>query len=229
MSSPSPRGFHQPCRHRDPTPSVPTPCCVTCLSRDAKLRALPGPARLPRHSTTATDAGSRSRTISGRFPTFPSRASCSTTSPPCWRTPRPGTPRCDFLADAIRPHQPDLLVGIESRGFLVAAPLALKLDCGFVMVRKKGKLPGATIPPQLQPRIRHRHRRGAGRRRFARPARGRARRPPGHRRHHAAPPSRCCSKVGADVRAAACIIELAFLNGRGKLNVPFFSVVSYDS
>ena len=37
-------------------------------------------------------------------------------------------------------------MGIESRGFLVAAPLALKLDCGFIMVRKKGKLPGATIP-----------------------------------------------------------------------------------
>ena len=36
-------------------------------------------------------------------------------------------------------------------------------------------------------------------------------------------------KVGADVRAAACIIELAFLNGRGKLSVPFVSVVSYDS
>ena len=36
-------------------------------------------------------------------------------------------------------------------------------------------------------------------------------------------------KVGADVRAAACIIELAFLGGRTKLNVPFSSVVSYDS
>ena len=36
-------------------------------------------------------------------------------------------------------------------------------------------------------------------------------------------------KVGADVRAAACIIELAFLNGRSRLNVPFVSVVSYDS
>ncbi|TAD89398.1 MAG: adenine phosphoribosyltransferase, partial [Alphaproteobacteria bacterium] len=41
--------------------------------------------------------------------------------------------------------KPDVLVGIESRGFLVAAPLATQLGCGFVMVRKKGKLPGATI------------------------------------------------------------------------------------
>jgi adenine phosphoribosyltransferase len=46
---------------------------------------------------------------------------------------------------ALRPHNADLLVGIESRGFLVAAPLAYSLGCGFVMVRKKGKLPGTTI------------------------------------------------------------------------------------
>jgi adenine phosphoribosyltransferase len=51
----------------------------------------------------------------------------------------------DLLAVAIRKHQPDMLIGIESRGFLVAAPLALQLGCGFVMARKTGKLPGKTI------------------------------------------------------------------------------------
>lgn len=50
------------------------------------------------------------------------------------------------LAAAIKPHKPDLLAGIESRGFLVAAPLALELGLGFVMIRKEGKLPGATVP-----------------------------------------------------------------------------------
>ena len=50
------------------------------------------------------------------------------------------------LTEAIRPLKPDALVGIESRGFLVAAPLAAALGIGFVMVRKKGKLPGKTIP-----------------------------------------------------------------------------------
>jgi adenine phosphoribosyltransferase len=49
------------------------------------------------------------------------------------------------MARAVRPHQPDLLAGIESRGFLIAAPLALKLGCGFIMLRKRGKLPGATV------------------------------------------------------------------------------------
>ena len=51
----------------------------------------------------------------------------------------------DLLSVATRPHNPEMLVGIESRGFLVAAPLALKLGCGFMMVRKQGKLPGDTI------------------------------------------------------------------------------------
>lgn len=49
------------------------------------------------------------------------------------------------MASQVRAFHPHILAGIESRGFLVAAPLALKLGCGFVMLRKKGKLPGETI------------------------------------------------------------------------------------
>src|SRR5579875_2158305 len=59
--------------------------------------------------------------------------------PHAWRT------TVDRMAEALRPEKPDLLVGIEPRGFLVAAPLALALGCGFVMVRKQGKLPGRTV------------------------------------------------------------------------------------
>ena len=39
----------------------------------------------------------------------------------------------------------ETVVGIESRGFIFAAPLALKLGCRFVLARKPGKLPGETI------------------------------------------------------------------------------------
>ncbi|MXX38586.1 MAG: adenine phosphoribosyltransferase, partial [Gemmatimonadetes bacterium] len=39
----------------------------------------------------------------------------------------------------------DLIVGIEARGFVFAVPIALELGCGFVPVRKPGKLPAATL------------------------------------------------------------------------------------
>ena len=41
--------------------------------------------------------------------------------------------------------KPDLIVGIESRGFIVGAPLALERRLGFVPVRKPGKLPGDVL------------------------------------------------------------------------------------
>src|SRR6202142_990946 len=59
--------------------------------------------------------------------------------PKAWRT------TVERLGGAVRPQRPDLLVGIESRGFLVAAPLAYALGSGFAMVRKQGKLPGRTV------------------------------------------------------------------------------------
>lgn len=39
----------------------------------------------------------------------------------------------------------DKVVGIESRGFVIGAPLAYKLGVGFVPVRKQGKLPAETV------------------------------------------------------------------------------------
>jgi adenine phosphoribosyltransferase len=133
----------------------------------------------------------------------------------------------DRLADAVRPHEPELLAGIESRGFLVAAPLALALGCGFMMIRKKGKLPSRTIPYtydleygsdtiEIQE--------GAIR--------------PGQKLvlldDLLATGGTCRAaiellrKVGADVRACAFIIELTFLNGRAKLDVPVTSLIQYD-
>jgi adenine phosphoribosyltransferase len=51
----------------------------------------------------------------------------------------------DRMADAVQGDQIDLVVGMESRGFIFAAPLAYKLGAGFVPVRKLGKLPADTI------------------------------------------------------------------------------------
>jgi adenine phosphoribosyltransferase len=48
----------------------------------------------------------------------------------------------DELARRFQNSQVDMIVGPESRGFIFGVPLAYALGCGFVPVRKPGKLPG---------------------------------------------------------------------------------------
>jgi len=49
------------------------------------------------------------------------------------------------LVDAARPLGVELVAGIESRGFIFGAPLAVELGAGLVPIRKIGKLPSRTI------------------------------------------------------------------------------------
>ena len=51
----------------------------------------------------------------------------------------------DDLAQHFVAQKPDYIVGIDARGFIFGAALAYKLGCGFIPVRKPGKLPAATI------------------------------------------------------------------------------------
>lgn len=51
----------------------------------------------------------------------------------------------DLLAERYQDTEIDAIVGIEARGFLFAAPLAVKLGVSMVPVRKKGKLPFHTL------------------------------------------------------------------------------------
>ncbi len=51
----------------------------------------------------------------------------------------------DHFVEWAEPRAPDVIVGIESRGFVFGAPVALAMGCGFVPVRKVGKLPHDTI------------------------------------------------------------------------------------
>ena len=134
----------------------------------------------------------------------------------------------DQLRDVVQPQKPDLLAGIESRGFLVAAPLALALGCGFVMLRKRGKLPGATVPYTYDLEY------GSDTIEIQKDAIQ-----PGQRvvllddllatGGTLAAAVELLRKVGAQVVGASTIIELTFLNGRDKLDVPFSSLIAYDS
>lgn len=51
----------------------------------------------------------------------------------------------DEMVERIRDKKVDKIIGIEARGFIVGAPIAYALGCGFIPVRKPGKLPHDTI------------------------------------------------------------------------------------
>lgn len=131
------------------------------------------------------------------------------------------------MVDALAPHKPELLLAVEARGFLVAAPVAAALGIGLVMVRKKGKLPGATQAHsyeleygqdtiEIQEGVI----------------------PQGAKTFLiddllATGGTACAAlslarKMGADVLGAAFVVELTFLMGREKLDVPVLSLLTYD-
>lgn len=54
------------------------------------------------------------------------------------------------IAARYRELKIDKVAGIESRGFIVGAPVAYQLNLGFIPIRKKGKLPAATVGRDYQ-------------------------------------------------------------------------------
>jgi adenine phosphoribosyltransferase len=51
----------------------------------------------------------------------------------------------DLMIEPFRDKKIDVVVGMESRGFIFSAPMAYQLEAGFVPVRKLGKLPAETV------------------------------------------------------------------------------------
>jgi adenine phosphoribosyltransferase len=134
----------------------------------------------------------------------------------------------DGLADQFSDRPIDKVLGIEARGFIIAAPVAYRFGAGFIPVRKAGKLPwhvekqeyileyGADLLEIHQDAIE-----------------------PGQRAlivddvlatgGTAAAAARLVERLGAEVAGMGFIVELAFLGGRGKVEgYDAVSLISYD-
>ena len=131
------------------------------------------------------------------------------------------------MGDMLAARKPDVLAGIESRGFLLAAPLALHLGIGFIMLRKPRKLPGAVLG--LSYALEY----GEDRIEMQADAIQQGQRvvllddllATGGTM---AAGISLLQQAGADVVGSAALIELTFLGGRSRIHVPFDALLAYD-
>ena len=84
------------------------------------------------------------RSLVRDVPDFPKEGILFKDVTPLLADPRGFRIAIDRLAEPFVGEGIDKVIGIESRGFFLAGPLALALNAGLVIVRKKGKLPWKT-------------------------------------------------------------------------------------
>jgi len=90
------------------------------------------------------------RRIIRDVPDFPQKGIVFKDITPLLANPEAFRKAVDLMAEPLRGRDFDLLVGIESRGFIFAAALAYALGKGKVPVRKPGKLPAKTVEISYQ-------------------------------------------------------------------------------
>ena len=132
------------------------------------------------------------------------------------------------LAEPFAARGVDKVVGIEARGFILAAPVAMRLGAGFVPVRKAGKLPWEVLVDTYELEYGtdtleiHRDALNAGERVLVIDdvlATGGT----------ASAGVRLVEALGATTVGFGCVIELAFLAGRAKLEgVDVISLITYS-
>ena len=141
---------------------------------------------------------------------------------PAWRF------AVDSLANRYQGERVDVVVGVESRGFIFGGAIAHQLRAGFVPVRKLGKLPGKTIEVEYELEY--------GRDALAMHEDAIS---PGQRvlavddllatGGTMGATLRLVEQLGGRVVGVAFMIELAFLHGREKLkDYPLHSLIVYD-
>jgi adenine phosphoribosyltransferase len=141
---------------------------------------------------------------------------------PAWRY------AVDSLASHYQKDKVDVVVGVESRGFIFGGAIAHQLNAGFVPVRKLGKLPGKTIEVEYELEYgrdalaMHEDAITSGQRVLAVDdllATGGT----------MAATLRLVEQLGGKVVGVAFMIELAFLKGREKLkDYPLHALITYD-
>ena len=146
---------------------------------------------------------------------------------PVLANPRLFAGAIDLLIEKFGPGSVDAVVGIDARGFIFAAAAAIRLQTGFVPVRKKGKLPYQTHEQDYALEYGH-----------ATVAIHVDALKPGSRvlliddllatGGTAAAAAALVKKLGATILEASFLIELKFLQGRQKLpGIPIRSLVVY--
>lgn len=133
----------------------------------------------------------------------------------------------DAMCEALRPQGITKLAAIESRGFIFASAMAMKLSCGVVLVRKPGKLPYKTQRQAYQLEYGsdcleiHQDSFESGESVFIVDdllATGGT----------AAATAELCRASGAQLQGMSCFIELSFLEGRKRLEgLSLHSVISF--
>ena len=132
----------------------------------------------------------------------------------------------ESLHNQIKDWKPDVIAGIESRGFLFATPLALRMNLPMVMIRKAGKLPGEVISYEYDLEY------GTDTIQIQSDAIKSGQRvvivddllATGGTLEASV---KLCEKVGGEVVGCSVVIELDFLNGRENLSAPCKSLVNY--
>lgn len=134
----------------------------------------------------------------------------------------------DLFLERYSGQKIDIVAGFEARGLIFGAPLALALKCGFVPLRKPGKLPGATISESYATEY------STDRIEIHEGAVKEGQRvlliddliATGGTLNAGIS---LMKKVGAQVVEAACVIELPFLKGRDKIEgTPLFVLIEKE-
>lgn len=139
----------------NPTQPGLTSSTVLDAPRREPAAAAAGAPQLPGQSLTSDREAIKKSVLAAlrNFPDFPIPGIDFIDILPIFQNPQTFNSLLEVLEAQIKEslgYIPDVIVGLDARGFLFGPTLALRLNCSFVTVRKKGKVPGPTVTASYQ-------------------------------------------------------------------------------